>query len=106
MEERLEQQARNEALKRAVNERVAALDERAGWADADERFEFQCECGKAGGCDAKVTMTLAEYDRARSQRDRFVVVPGHENEEIESVVERNERFLIVDKRDSVEHLVS
>ena len=104
MDERFERQARNEALRRAVNERFAALDERAEWADAYERFEFQCECGRAE-CDGKVTMTLAEYERARSERDRFAVLPGHEDEEIERVVERNQRFLIVDKRDVVEHLV-
>jgi hypothetical protein len=50
-------------------------------------------------------MTLAEYERARSQRDRFAVVPGHESDEIEDVVEREEEYVIVDKRDAVEHLV-
>jgi hypothetical protein len=50
-------------------------------------------------------MTLEEYERVRSQRDRFAVVPGHENGEIERVVEEADRFLIVDKRDEVEHLV-
>ena len=50
-------------------------------------------------------MSLAEYDRVRRQRDRFAVVPGHETAEIEHVVERDERYLIVDKCDAVEHLV-
>jgi hypothetical protein len=50
-------------------------------------------------------MTLGEYERVRSQRDRFAVVPGHEADEIESIVEQDERFVIVDKRDEVEHLV-
>ena len=31
--------------------------------------------------------------------------PGHESAAIENVVERNERFAIVDKRDAVEPLV-
>jgi hypothetical protein len=106
VEQRYELQARNEALLRTVNDRIKALDESAGgWADADQRFEFQCECGKTNGCDERVEMSLAEYERVRSQRDRFAVVPGHEADEIEHVVERNDRFLIVDKRDAVEHLV-
>jgi hypothetical protein len=50
-------------------------------------------------------MTLAEYERVRRQRDRFAVVPGHEAGEIEYVVEQDERYAIVDKRDEVEHLV-
>ena len=50
-------------------------------------------------------MTLGEYERVRGQRDRFAVVPGHETDEIEYVVERDERFVIVDKRDDFEQLV-
>lgn len=106
MEERLERQARNEGLMRTVNDQRAAIDEGAtAWADAEHQFEFQCECGRDKGCEDRVLMTLDEYERVRSQRDRFAVVPGHENLEIEHVVEQADRFLVVDKRDEVEHLV-
>jgi hypothetical protein len=106
VKERLERQARNEDMMRSVNNRIAALDKSAtDWAAPDQQFEFQCECGKTDGCDGQVLMTLGEYDRVRRQRDRFAVVPGHEADEIESVVEQDERFVIVDKHDEVEHLV-
>lgn len=105
MEERFERQARNERLMRTVNDRIAALDERAtGWAAPEQRFEFQCECGQRG-CEGRLLMTLTEYERVRAQRDRFALVPGHETPQIESVVQQDERYLIVDKRDAVEHLV-
>jgi hypothetical protein len=104
--ERLERQARNESLMRTVNDQLAAIDERAtGWADSEQQFEFQCECGRDEGCEGRVRMTLGEYERVRSQRDRFAVIPGHENGEIERVVARGDSYLIVDKRDEVEHLV-
>lgn len=105
MQERFERQARNEDFMRTVNEQIAALDERADWAEADQRFEFRCECGETGGCEGRVLMTLAEYERVHGQRDRFAVVPGHESPELERVVEQDERYAIVDKRDEVEHLV-
>jgi hypothetical protein len=106
VKERLERQARNEDMMRSVNNRIAALDKSAtDWAAPDQQFEFQCECGRTDGCDGRVLMTLGEYDRVRSQRDRFAVLPGHEADEIESVVEQDERFVIVDKHDEVEHLV-
>jgi hypothetical protein len=105
VEERFERQARNEALMRTVNDQRAALDERADWAAPEQLFEFQCECGKTSGCEGSVLMTLTEYERVRRQRDRFAVVPGHEAGEIEYVVEQDERYAIVDKRDEVEHLV-
>jgi hypothetical protein len=106
VKERLERQARNEDMMRSVNDRIAALDKSAAeWAAPDQQFKFQCECGKTDGCAGRVLMTLGEYERVRSQRDRFAVVPGHEADEIESIVEQDERFVIVDKRDEVEHLV-
>jgi hypothetical protein len=105
VEERFERQARNEALIRRVNEQIAALDERADWAAPEQQFEFQCECGSEGGCEGRVLMTLAEYERVRRQKDRFAVVPGHETAEIEYVVEEDERYVMVDKRDEVERLV-
>jgi hypothetical protein len=52
-----------------------------------------------------LTPIAPEVKSSVSQRDRFAVVPGHEADDIEQVVEQNERFYIVDKRDAVEHLV-
>jgi hypothetical protein len=104
--ERFDRQARNEAVLRTVNEQIAALDESAsGWADPEQTFSFACECGKVDSCHASVLMTLAEYERVRSQQDRFAVLPGHQTDEIEQVVEQSERYLIVDKRDKFEPLV-
>ena len=106
MEQRLERQARNEGLTRTVNEQIAVLDSRArSWADQEQLFDFHCECGLADGCMKHVHMTLTEYERVRSQQDRFAVYPGHETDALEIVVEQDSRFLIVDKRDAYEHLV-
>jgi hypothetical protein len=105
VERRYELQAKNEALLRTVNDRISALDAEAGWADPEHLFDFQCECGNPDGCDGRVPMSLPEYDNVRTQRDRFAVLPGHENDAIEDVVERTERYYIVDKHADVEHLV-
>ena len=105
MEKRYELQAQNEALMRTVNERISALDAEAGWAGSGDQFDFQCECGNPEGCSGRVRMSLAEYERVRAQRDRFAVVPGHENEAIETVTEETARYCIVDKIKAVEPLV-
>lgn len=105
MRRRDELQARNEALLRTVNDRMKALDAGAGWADDDQRFAFRCECGREEGCGELLQMSLREYERVRGQRDRFAVAPGHQNDAIEDVVEGNDRFLVVDKRDEYEPLV-
>jgi hypothetical protein len=104
--ERFDRQARNEAVLRTVNDQIAALAPSAsGWADPQQTFSFECECGRVDGCHARVLMTRAEYERVRSQEDRFAVLPGHQTDEIEQVVERSERYVIVDKRDEFEPLV-
>jgi hypothetical protein len=113
MIDRYERQARNEALIREVNERIADLDKAAEKKSFDAEgamFEFLCECGandaEAAACEERVFMTINEYEQARSQDDRFVVYPGHETEMLESVAARTDRFLIVDKRPAVEPLVA
>ena len=98
MEERLERQARNEALVREVNERINALDRDAagsGAVEGVESFRFHCECGREGGCPEQIWMTLEEYEVVRKQDDRFALVPGHETDGLEHVVDGNERFVIV-----------
>ena len=103
MDERLARQARNEALIRQVNERIEQLDkaaEEASLAPDAAFFEFLCECGGDDGdfsCVEHIQMTIEEYEQVRSQDDRFAVYPGHEDEGLERVVARNERFVVVDK---------
>ena len=109
MDERLERQARNEALVREVNERIDALDREAAESGAVEgvrTFGFRCECGRNEGCPETIWMTLEEYEVVRQQDDRFALALGHETDEIERVVDTNERFAIVDKLESVEPLVA
>jgi hypothetical protein len=104
MTARDERLAKNEALLREVNERIHEVGERLQVLPDDELLDFRCECGRLE-CDDPVSMTPAEYEHVRSDNDRFAVLPGHEEEDIERVVERNDRYLIVDKRPEVEPYV-
>jgi hypothetical protein len=108
VKERLARQARNETLHREVNERLAKMDKQAdaSWATDDETFEFLCECDRGDGCAARVQMKLTEYEQVRGQNDRFAVVPGHENLEIERVVDRGSTYLVVDKIAELEPYVA
>src|SRR5256714_12081918 len=99
MKERLERTARNESLFREVNDRIEELSENVeaqGIAPEGGLVEFHCECGR-DGCTERVRMTVAEYEHVRTDNDRFLVVPGHETPEMESVVESSDRFVVVDK---------
>jgi hypothetical protein len=97
LDERFARQARNEALFREVNERIAQLGKNAQAWSPDGTVQFLCECGDDGGCGQRVRVPIAVYDRVRSQDDRFVVRPGHETPEIERAVEWSNDYVIVDK---------
>jgi hypothetical protein len=109
MEHRLSQRTKNEGVLREVNERIEQIEKAEGETSSKGRpaiFEFLCECGRAGRCDHVVEMTIQEYEEVRSQDDRFAVYPGHELDELERVVKRSERFVVVDKRRAAEPLVA
>ncbi|HYY02669.1 MAG TPA: hypothetical protein VE736_02185 [Gaiellaceae bacterium] len=78
-----------------MNREIEQVSEELGEGQHD-RLEVLCECGQ-DGCSETLDLTVAEYDDAHAQRDRFVVAPGHEDEQIEHVVTRTERYLVVDK---------
>ena len=89
--------AQNEAFFREINERVQELErERQDETDPRVRWEFLCECGQAT-CAEPVRMTRPEYERVRSNAVCFAVLPGHEDPEVGRVVERTDRFLVVEK---------
>jgi hypothetical protein len=75
-----------------VNERIAETAERL---DADST-EFICECADPS-CTHRVAVSLAEYEHVREEPTTFLVVPGHEQEDIEQVVSDRGRFRIVEK---------
>ena len=96
-----ERTAANEALLREVNDRIQDVGERLSVLPDDERLDFRCECGRSS-CDTMISMSVSEYRHVRSDNDRFAVSPGHEDDEIERVVERADRYVIVDKRPQAE----
>ncbi|MGD9734638.1 MAG: hypothetical protein AB7V58_03360 [Solirubrobacterales bacterium] len=59
---------------------------------------FVCECGYMG-CTETVQLSLAAYEDVRSDFDRFLIVPGHEIDEVDEVVERHEGYFVVVKRE-------
>jgi hypothetical protein len=95
-EERL---AKNEAQFRKVIERLNEIG--TSWA---KTTDYLCECS-APSCIETLELTNDEYKRARRRPTVFVVVPGHERINVERVLEKNERFALVEKEVAVEEIV-
>jgi hypothetical protein len=84
---------RNEALFRQVNERIEDVSEDV---PRSEFIGFLCECGEAA-CVEQIELTREEYEQIRSVPDHFAIKPGHEHPDFERVLNKGERYAVIDK---------
>jgi hypothetical protein len=93
----------NEAFFREVNERLEemaeSLDSRAA------RHDFICECADAS-CAERISLTLGEYQRVRSNPTTFAVKPGHEVADVERVVFEDDRYVVVAKENEAAEIAA
>ena len=82
--------AMNEATFRKVNEGMK--DGQHG----SDLLSFVCECGRLH-CTRIIQLTREEYEGVRGNPRRFAIVDGHEIPEVEEVVERHDRYFVVEK---------
>ena len=92
-EAREERLAKNEVIFRTVNE---AIEQNALQLGGLDEYQFICECS-ASDCFERINLTLREYEEIRSAGVRFVVIPGHEDVEVELVVGTRGSYSIVEK---------
>jgi hypothetical protein len=90
---REERVARNEELFQELNRHIEKLEQTIGRSNA---FTVLCECAKKGCLDS-AEVEPAVYQRVRSNPLLFFVAPGHEDAEVERVVERLPGFVVVEK---------
>jgi hypothetical protein len=82
--------ALNEATFRKVNEGMRTAEDTAGL------LTFVCECGRLG-CSQLIQLSRPEYEALRQNPRRFAILDGHEILEAESIVERHDRYIVVEK---------
>jgi hypothetical protein len=95
MSAREERMARNEVASRELNEEI---EEAYEGAPRSNRFDVVCECGLEI-CDRAIDITMDEYLLVRSDLQQFAIVPDHFIGDIERIVQQNDRFVIVAKRE-------
>lgn len=94
MDPRSERLARNEVIFREVNEQVEALAK--AFDSEDTVFEFFCECVDAE-CAIRLNVLLSAYQDVRSDSTLFIVALGHDDPEVEEVVQRLDDYQVVRK---------
>jgi anti-sigma regulatory factor (Ser/Thr protein kinase) len=60
---------------------------------------FVCECGRIG-CNTTIALSVAQYGAARIDFDRFLVAPHHHLPDVDRVIARHDRYLIVARHDA------
>jgi len=95
LNDRQQRIGRNEALFREVNERLEQLHD--SFDVSSERLQFLCECGDTT-CAEPIELTHEEYERIRADPTLFAIVAGHEQLDVEEIIEENDRFHVVRKQ--------
>ena len=80
------------SLLREVNEQIRNIT--ASFALHDSTFLVVCECEQPG-CVERVRVPMVVYDELRGDRERFVVVTGHENTTIERITASDDGYAVV-----------
>jgi len=93
-DERLLRVGRNEALYRQVNEQIKGIN--LGTATMTGDFGVICECGTLG-CTTQIMVSPHVYEQTRTRSDHFIVLPGHQIDEIEVVVADHGTFYVIEK---------
>ena len=82
--------ARDQKPVRELNEQIAARRPSRMF------IEFACECSRRG-CRSAVALGVDEYEAVRRRPGRYAVLPGHERDVGEQVVESHLRYTVIEK---------
>ena len=94
MDERSRRIGENEALYRSINDKIESLNETFG--GVAESMAVICECGKLE-CSEQIELDIPTYEHVRSDPTFFVILPGHEEPDVETIVEEHGTFNVVRK---------
>jgi hypothetical protein len=86
--------ARNQALFRAVNEKLRSVETASKY--TNETFVVACECADLG-CVSTLEIAPDRYFEVRANPRHFVVLSGHVYPEVEAVVSQLDGYVVVEK---------
>jgi hypothetical protein len=84
----------NEAVFRSVNEQIQGLSRTL--TAATETMSLVCECGTRS-CADRFQVRPADYVEVRDDATLFLIKPGHDFPETETVIERTDAYWVVRK---------
>jgi hypothetical protein len=103
MDERARRVGENEALYRAINEKIEDLNRSFGGLTGS--MTVVCECATLE-CAEQIEVDVATYERVRADPTLFIVLPGHQLPDIESIEEEHEGFFIIRKNEGTPEAIA
>lgn len=94
--DRGERVGQNEAIFRNVNEQIEGISK--ALSELTQTMDVVCECGDIT-CAERIIVTVPTYERVRSDPTLFIVLPGHEQLDVEEVVGDHQSYRVVRKED-------
>ncbi|MEN3341388.1 MAG: hypothetical protein V7644_792 [Actinomycetota bacterium] len=94
LDERSKRIGENEVIYRTVNEKIEGLNRVFG--TLTETMTVVCECGRIE-CAEQIQVEIPEYERIRADPTLFFIVRGHDEPDVERVVERRDSYEVVCK---------
>ena len=94
MSERIRRIGENEAVFRSVNDQIRGLSQT--FTTAKETMSVVCECGMSS-CVDRFQVHPEDYVAVREDSTLFLIKPGHDFPETETVVEKTDAYWIVRK---------
>lgn len=94
MSERKRRIGENEAIFRSVNEEISGLN--ATFTATTELMQVVCECG-ARSCTERIEISPEQYRDVREDPTSFLMKPGHDFPEAETVTAKKPGYWIVRK---------
>jgi hypothetical protein len=82
-----------------LNEVAKEQGEKPYELDKTVKLHFYCECTDEN-CTKRIQLLPQVYTDIHKRRDTFVIVCGHEVEQIEDIIERNPDYCVVRKHET------
>lgn len=89
----------NEMLFRSTNREVQRRvknDRTPEQTEEGLKLHFYCECSRFY-CRDRIKLTIEEYETATENERQFIVLPGHENADVETVIREASDYTVVEK---------
>ena len=77
-----------------ANEQIRASAEKYNFQD---QVPFLCECSDVT-CTGSVRLGLTNYREARASTDAFLLLPGHDDPQVDQIVARGDGYVLVQNR--------